>query len=190
VFRDNIRAPYIVLEVGVGEATRNVFEDAEKWLAGTRDQTKLVILVDIQETGRRQTSEDTWDLTPSQVKSCTDMKLYEHLVRWYRDKEIRLVGNSFTVRVHLWTRNQAPRCVLDTSFSPAQPASAQELPDAIIRISDVLPDISPEIDAEITLPLAKLVTRWRACMPRTQKDRCRNVARQAKNRYANQAPTE
>jgi hypothetical protein len=53
--------PIMVLEVGISDTTNRLHEDAQQWL--NPGITKLVILVDVQETGQRKYSNDKWGIS-------------------------------------------------------------------------------------------------------------------------------
>lgn len=55
--------PVVVLEVGISETTTKLYNDAKRWLKGSCSQTKLVLLVDVQERGRRNTLNDKLELS-------------------------------------------------------------------------------------------------------------------------------
>jgi hypothetical protein len=93
--------PVMVLEVGISETTKKLYEDSERWLEGSSGQTKLVIPVDVQETPKWQTSNNKWELSEIDFRQTNHDTLSDEILQWYRSKSIRLHG-SFKLSVHLW----------------------------------------------------------------------------------------
>lgn len=102
----------------MSESTHKLYRDAEKWLEGTQNHTKLVILVDINEKKERNTSNDTWGLSERDLLEMNHERLFDHISQWYRSKGIRLVF-EFDLSVHLWYSDGVRQCIMKKAlFSP------------------------------------------------------------------------
>ncbi|EED14672.1 hypothetical protein TSTA_041500 [Talaromyces stipitatus ATCC 10500] len=102
----------VVLEVGISEPTSKLYQDAKRWLKGSNRQTKLVILVDVQEKPRWKTSSNNWSLSEIDFQQINHDKLSDHIFQWYRSKQILLHG-SFNLSVHLWYSDDDKQCILN-----------------------------------------------------------------------------
>lgn len=88
----------MVLEVAVSDPTNKLHEDAQRWLS--TGITKLVIIVDIKETGKRDCSNDKWGISEADFRQAGNIALCRRILQWYQSKGIRLVG-SCDLSVHL-----------------------------------------------------------------------------------------
>ncbi|OKL58738.1 hypothetical protein UA08_06187 [Talaromyces atroroseus] len=84
--------PVVVLEVGINETTEKLCGNANRWLNGSDGDTKLVILINVQEIGHKA--------------------LRRHILDWYGSKNIRLHG-SFELSVDLWYSDGVGQCILN-----------------------------------------------------------------------------
>lgn len=107
----------MVLEVGISETTTKLYNDAKRWLKGSSGQTKLVILVDVQEKERRNTSNDKWELSKIDFQHSNHDTLSHKILQWYQSREIRLVG-SFELSVHLLYSDGDSQCILEKAAFP------------------------------------------------------------------------
>lgn len=142
----------------MSESTHKLYRDAEKWLEGTQNHTKLVILVDINEKKERNTSNDTWGLSERDFLEMNHERLFDHISQWYRSKGIRLVG-EFDLSVHLWYSNGVRQCTMNKAlFSPdiwIDPATVEDIP---LRLEYLMPNGSSlDGDEPLLFPLKNLV---------------------------------
>ncbi|EED15222.1 muramidase, putative [Talaromyces stipitatus ATCC 10500] len=72
--------PVVVLEIGISETTRKLYKDAERWLEGSNSQTKLVILADVQETPKWETSNNKWELSEVDFRETSHDRLSDHIL--------------------------------------------------------------------------------------------------------------
>lgn len=180
-----------------GISSETLFGEAKKWLNGTNGQTKLVIVVDIQEEGRPEPS--GWGLSAEEIADIHPRNILRHIIDWNERNGTSMLGTKFTTRVYLCYADKEPECVMDAAcvavdnndktvhdqdindvdhlsrLLQAESFFAAERTDkripalrefavqmnsddkVSIRLRDVLPDISEEKDAEIALPVKKLV---------------------------------
>lgn len=87
--------PIVVVEVDISETTQKLYTDAERWLEGSNSRTKLVILVVIRETGKRDTASDSWELFEDDFREMNPRRLFQHISEWYP-----LDGSTFSVPLH------------------------------------------------------------------------------------------
>lgn len=174
--------PVIVLEVGVSEATKKLHEYARRWLEGSCGQTKLVMLVDIQEQGRRNTSNDKWEL--SETDFCNYSTLYTRILQWYRSREFRLVG-SFRLSVHFWYSDGDRQCVLNQAeFSPNSLIDPTTIQDVPLRLDYLIPDGSDLDTGEpLLFPLQHLVRTLQNGFEDIEIDRAQLLAREEMKKY-------
>lgn len=93
--------------------------DAEKWIAGTEGQTKLVILVDVTETKSRQhENESTCDPTPEPLRGMDPAKLGRNIVLQHRRFEVPLVENLKTYVYFFHPLLPSDRAMERADFSP------------------------------------------------------------------------
>lgn len=151
--------PVVVLEVGINETTKNLEEDAKRWLKDSCGQTKLVILVDVQERGRWNTSNDLrdkWELSETDFQQPNHDTLPDKILQWYRSREIRLVG-SFKLSVHLCYSKGDNQCLLNkAAFSPDNLIDLTTIQDVPLRLDHLMPD---GIDLDMSQPLVFLLRR-------------------------------
>ncbi|KAH8697893.1 hypothetical protein BGW36DRAFT_397510 [Talaromyces proteolyticus] len=130
--------PVVILEVGISEPTNKLFENARRWLEGSDSKIKLVILVDVQETEKRNTLHDKWDLSETDFQETSHDRLSDKILQWYRSKEIRLVG-SFKLSVHLWYSDGYRQCILDKGmFSPDNMIDLTTIEDIPLRLKHLM----------------------------------------------------
>jgi hypothetical protein len=150
--------PAVVLEVGISETTSKLYKDAERWLEGSNRQTKLVILVDVQETPRWKISNDNWGLSEIDFQQTNHDRLTDHIFQWYRSKKIRLHG-SFKLSVHLWYSDQDKQCILNKAvFSPGNLIDLTTINDVPLRLEHLMPAGSDlDVSQHLSFPLRRLV---------------------------------
>lgn len=168
--------PTVAAEVGINETTTQLHQDAERWLRGTNNQTKLVILVDIQETPR-------WSgLSNSQELSAVDSQQTSYLITNYikrqQSGEIRLHG-SFSLSVHLWYSDGDRQCILDGAvFSSDNWMDIETIDDVYLRLKHLLPagSRSGHGDECILFPLKQLVDTLQGDFGSVELDRASDLA--------------
>jgi hypothetical protein len=84
LMKSEAKWPVVVLEVGISETTKKLYNDAERWLQGSDGNTKLVILVNVQETGKRNSWNDKWGLSEIDFQQINHDRLSDHIFQWYR----------------------------------------------------------------------------------------------------------
>ncbi|EFW19839.1 conserved hypothetical protein [Coccidioides posadasii str. Silveira] len=105
---ENLFVSGLQMRYAICETTRKAFEDAKRWLRGSNDCTKLVIVVDIKKRmSRERTAETTdWGLSSKDVLGrLNSFDLTEHILQWHKDNKCSLVG-SFQACFYLYFRNQ------------------------------------------------------------------------------------
>ncbi|KAI7969098.1 hypothetical protein EIK77_006003 [Talaromyces pinophilus] len=150
--------PVVVLEVGISETTTKLYEDAERWLEGSDSDTKLVILVDIQETRNWKTSNDKWGLSEADFRQLSHRALSRYIFQWYRSRGIQLVG-SFKLSVYLWYSDGDRQCILnDAAFSPGKLIDLTTIQDIPLRLDYLMPSGSDfDLSQPLLFPLRHLV---------------------------------
>lgn len=109
--------PLVALEIGVSEPKSDLLEDARKWLDGSDGETKLVILVDIQERRKKIENEDfDWGLSDIWLAKADQNAVTDHVLRRYQEKGIILAGR-FYVNVYLCYPGKAGECIVEGTFS-------------------------------------------------------------------------
>lgn len=152
------RIPFMVLEVAVSDTTDKLHEDAQRWL--DNGITKLVILVDIKETGKRDCSNDNWGISEAEIGQTGNIALSERVLQWYQSQGIRLVG-SFDLFVHLWYSDGNRQCILDgAKFSPDNLIDLTTVEDVPLPLGHLIPDVTDrDLDPSqrVIIPLRRLV---------------------------------
>ncbi|EED17828.1 NAD dependent epimerase/dehydratase, putative [Talaromyces stipitatus ATCC 10500] len=134
LMKSGTKWPVVALEVGISETTTKLYDDANRWLKGSSGQTKHVILVDVQEKGRPDTSNDKWDLSEVDFLETRRDRLSDHILQWYQSQGIQLVGN-FKLSVHLWYSDKYRQCILnEAAFSPGKLIDLTTIQDAPFEI--------------------------------------------------------
>ncbi|KAH8692373.1 hypothetical protein BGW36DRAFT_363365 [Talaromyces proteolyticus] len=176
--------PVIVLEVEISETTRKLFKDAQRWLEGSDGNTKLVILVDIQEKERRNTSNDKWDLSENDFREIHHRTLSRRILQWYRLKGIRVVGD-FHLSVHLCYNDGDNHCILDkAAFSPGRLIDLTTIEDIPLRLGHLMPDGGHlDEDRRLLFPLKNLVDTLQHGFENTEIDRVNDLATDIKKKY-------
>lgn len=175
--------PVVVLEVGVSETTTKLYQDAERWLNGTNGQTKLVILIDIQEKGRWNTSNDKWELSKVDIQGMRFDTLSNNILQWYRSKGIRLYG-SFKLSVHLWYSDDDRQCIYEAAFSPDKLIDTTNIVDVSLRMEHLMPDGSDsDIDQPLLFPLSDLVHLLQNGFETLERERANNLANIERKKY-------
>ena len=149
--------PVVVLEVGISETTTKLYEDAERWLEGS-DDTKLVILVDIQETLKWKTSNDKWGLSEADFRPMSHRALTRYIFQWYRSRGVQLVG-SFKLVVYLWYSDGDKQCILnEAAFSSGKLIDLTTIQDIPLRLDYLMPSGSDfDMSQPLLFPLRHLV---------------------------------
>lgn len=152
--------PVVVLAVGIDETTHKFYVDAERWLEGSNGHTKLVILVDVCETEKRNTASDKWKLSANGFREMNHRRLFQHIFERYHCRRINLFG-TFTLSVHLWYSDGDRQCVLDKAgFSPDSPIDLEMIEDVPLRLKHLATDGSSLSEPQPSLfPLKRLVEK-------------------------------
>lgn len=176
--------PVVVLEVGLSETTRKLHNDAERWLEGSQGQTKLVILVNVEETERRNTSNDKWDLSEIDVQQMHYRTLSRRIFQWYRSKGIRLFG-SFELSVLLWYSDGVKQSILEkATFSPDNLIDPTTVEDVPLRLEYLLPDLNPSDEHQrILFPLQRLVRKLQSGFTNIEIHRAGLLAKEQKRSH-------
>lgn len=185
LMRFKSKRPTVVLEVGVSEPTNKLYEDAERWLADNSD-TKLVILVDITEKGRRKTSDDNWGLSAIDFQEKSRDRLSDDILKWYQSKGIRLVG-TFELSVHLWYSDHDRRCIMNkATFSPGNLVDLTTIQDYPLRLEHLMPNGS-DLDADqhlhVSFPMRRLVDTLQSGLEDVEIERASDLAHEEKKKY-------
>ncbi|EAS33219.2 uncharacterized protein CIMG_04243 [Coccidioides immitis RS] len=103
----NLFVSGLQMRYAICETTRKAFEDAKRWLKGSNECTKLVIVVDVKKRiSRERTAETTdWGLSKDVLGRLNSFDLTEHILQWHKDNKCSLVG-SFQACFYLYSRNQ------------------------------------------------------------------------------------
>lgn len=172
--------PAVVLEVGISETTSNLYKDAERWLKGSNHQTKLVILVDVEETPRWKNSDNTsnWGLCETDFQQTNHRRLTDHILQWYRSNQIRLHG-SFKLSVHLWYSDGDQQCILNkAAFSPDNLIDIKFINDVPLRMELLLPNGSDSaVSQQLSFPLKDLVNILQRGFGKVEIQRARHLAK-------------
>lgn len=183
--RSKSKRPTVVLEVGVSETTNKLYEDAERWLAGNSD-TKLVILVDITEKGRRKTSNDNWGLSAIDFQEKSRDMLSDDILKWYQSKGIRLVG-TFELSVHLWYSDHDRRCIMKkATFSPGNLIDITTIQDYPLRLEHLMPnggDLDADQHPHLSFPMRCLVDSLQSGFEDVEVERASELADDKKKKY-------
>lgn len=185
LMRFKSKRPTVVLEVGVSEPTNKLYEDAERWLADNSD-TKLVILVDITEKGRRKTSNDNWGLSAIDFQEKSRDRLSDDILKWYQSKGISLVG-TFELYVHLWYSDHDRRCIMNkATFSPGNLVDLTTIQDYPLRLEHLMPNGS-DLDADqhlhVSFPMRRLVDTLQSGLEDVEIERASDLAHEEKKKY-------
>lgn len=176
--------PVVVLEVGISETTLKLYADAERWLEGSDGHTKLVILIDVHETEKRNTMSDKWELSENDFREIDHRRLFQHIFEWYQSRQIKLFG-TFTLSVHLWYSDGDRQCVLDkATFSPESPIDLTMIEDVPLRLDYLVSDgNSLSEPGPFLFPLKRLVEKLQRGFEEIQIERAKLLAREKKRMY-------
>lgn len=178
--------PVVVLEVGISETTTKLYEDAERWLEGSDGDTKLVILVDVQETPKWKTSNDMWGLSEADFRQMSHRTLSRYIFQWYRSWEIQLVG-SFKLSVHLWYSDGDRQCILnEAAFSPGKliDLTTSGIQDIPLRLDYLMPSGSDfDMSQPLLFPLRHLVHTLQNGLEDIEIQRASNLAKEEHKKY-------
>lgn len=180
---EETECPVIILEVGISETTHKLYEDARRWLEGSNGDTKLVILIDVQEQGCRKASRDKWGLDTTQFRQMQRRQLFNHILQWYHSNNISLLGN-FHLSVHLWYSDSDKQCVLNNAaFSLGNLISLGAIHDVPLRLDSLMPVGSTDDNEPLFFPLRKLVATLQRGFRFIEKERASKLAHDTKERY-------
>lgn len=175
----------MVLEVGISEPTGKLEEDAKRWLEGSCGQTKLVILVDVHERGRRSTLNDKWELSEIDFQQSNHEALLNKILQWYRSREIRLVG-SFKLSVHLCYSDGNNQCLLNKAeFSPNTLIGLTTIQDVPLRLDHLIPNGNHlGMSQPLLFPLRRLVHTLQNGLEDIEIDRASALAKNERKKYS------
>lgn len=179
--KSRAKRPVVVLEVGISETTTKLYNDAIRWLKGSNSETKLVILVDVQEKERRNTSNDKWGLSEIDFRKTSCDRLSDHIFQWYGSRKIRLVS-SFTLSVHLWYSDGDRQYILsEAAFSPSKLIDLTTVQDVPLRMDYLMPDGSVfDMSEPLLFPLRQLVDKLQNGLGNVEIDRAGFLADKVK----------
>lgn len=174
----------MVLEVGICETTHELYANAERWFEGSNGHTKLVILVDVCETGKRNTESDKRELSANDFREMNHRRLFQHIFKWYHSRRINLFG-TFTLSVHLWYSDGDRQCVLNKArFSPDSPIDLETIEDVPLRLEHLVAEGSSLSEPQPCLfPLKRLVEKLQRGFEEIQIERAKLLAREKKKSY-------
>ncbi|KAF3389684.1 hypothetical protein DPV78_011667 [Talaromyces pinophilus] len=163
-------------------------EDAKRWLKDSCGQTKLVILVDVQERGRWNTSNDLrdkWEISEIDFQQPNHDTLPDKILQWYQSREIRLVG-SFKLSVHLCYSKGDNQCLLNkAAFSPDNLIDLTTIQDVPLRLDHLMPDGSDlDMSQPLLFPLRRLVQTLQNGFDDIESDRVDDLAENALKKYS------
>lgn len=150
--------PAVVLEAGIGETTENLYEDVNRWLEGSCGQTKLVILVDVEESEKPDILNDNRELSEIDFQPSNHVALIEKILQWYQSQVIRLVG-SFELSVHLYYSDGDNQCNLNkAAFSPNNLIDLTTIQDVPLKLDHLITEGSSlDMSQPLLFPLRCLV---------------------------------
>jgi hypothetical protein len=159
--------PLVALEVAMSESRAKAFRDANKWLEGSGGKTRLVIVVDIQESKiperKKTTMIATWGLTDDEILQFTVTDLGRHIRDWHQRERIPLLGD-FTANFYFCYYGQPQQLVWEYKFSLNEAAPQQSLMrnTCSLRAKDLLPDFEDNLD--FVLPVERISAKMRRCL--------------------------
>lgn len=149
--------PAVVLEVGISETTEKLCEDANRWLNGSDGNTKLVILIDVQEIPKWKSLNDNWGLPATAFQEIGHKALRRHILDWYGSKKIRLHG-SFELSVDLWYSGGVRQRILNkAAFSRDNLIDLTTINDVPLRLEHLMPGSDLDASQRLSFPLRLLV---------------------------------
>ncbi|KAK2762780.1 hypothetical protein FQN54_000954 [Arachnomyces sp. PD_36] len=160
--------PLVLVEVGVSESTPQIFRDTEKWLEGSNGQTRLAIVIDINQhlpKEQKQKPMTSWGLSDSQIVNFTLGELTQHILRWNSSNLTSFMG-EFNACVYLRFQGQEWRAIWEYEF-PSQGPFRKPLVHDKTYTSITTKDLLPELDfsVELPLPLEELANEMEDSLP-------------------------
>lgn len=172
--------PAVVLEVGISESTEKLCEDANRWLNGSDGNTKLVILIDVQEIPKWKSPNDVWGLPATAFQETSHIALRRHILDWYTSKNIRLHG-SFELSVYLWYSDGVRQCILNkAAFSRDNLIDLTTINDVPLRLEHLMPGSDLDAGQHISFPLRLLVGTLQQGFPEVEIQRATQLAKDKK----------
>ena len=112
--------PVVVVEVRISQVLTNLFEVADSYLR--HGNIDVVIVVDIQESGRATLRTQPWELADSALATLDREQLIEKVIEYHDNNSIAIVGN-LSVSVFIWSRERIhpaphPIWTLNTANGP------------------------------------------------------------------------
>lgn len=136
--------PTVAVEISSGEGRKKLFEDAIRWIEGSQGQTRVVILVDIEESIPAWQSECRGDerdhlygLDVDRLQLFNEYTLAVHIIRWHQKHDKPLAGDC-TAHVYIYRRDRRPRKVLRHSFSLYRPGKTFYVSDQAFILTSEL----------------------------------------------------
>jgi len=147
----------VVLEIGISETTKKLYEDENRWLNGSDGNTKLVILIDVQEILEWKSFNDNWGLPATAFQEIGHIALRRHILDLYGSKNIHLYG-SFELSVDLWYSDGVRQCILDkAAFSRDNPIDLTTINDVPLRLEHLMLGSDLDVSQHLSFPVRLLV---------------------------------
>lgn len=167
--------PLVVLDIAVSESTPQVFRNAERFLEGSNGQTRLAIVIDINEHRTEEQKIPTrWGLSDDEIRKFTRRDPSTHILHWHSKESIPFLGD-FNARVYLRFQNQDWRAIWEHKFSldGSSLDGLGETPlvhdNSYISTKDLLPELDESED--LPLPLDALAGEMEDCLVMYQAQR-------------------
>lgn len=94
----------VVLKISISKTTEKLYKDVNRWLNSSDSNTKLVILINLQEIPKWKSSNDNQGLPTTTFQEIDHTALRRHILDQYRSKNIHLYS-SFELSVDLQYSN-------------------------------------------------------------------------------------
>lgn len=183
--------PTLALEFGFNDETENLFESAKKWLEGSDEVVRGVILVDVKtiqhpveetkydEYGQRL----TWGMTDEELSQSDfpfdDGKLVDQVTHWYEKNHGKLFERGVAT-IYLCRKGKDPELYWNCEFTPEEARSEIFAPEAVFTPKELLQGKAtgpnsfaggPEDKLEI--PLVRLTEHLQIGLGKQEKDHAR-----------------
>lgn len=140
--------PIVVLEYGFNDATEDLFKSAKKWLDGSDEVVRGVILVDIktkrpiEETQYDESGKTlTWGMSDSELSQTEypydEGKLVVHVTEWYEENGAKLFERAVAT-IYLCRKGRDPERYWKCEFTDQTADSEIYAPDALFTPEELL----------------------------------------------------
>lgn len=183
--------PVFVIETGFCEDTEKLFENARKWLGGSEEKVRGVIVLDIKNLqnpiSQTQYSESggelTWGMSDEElVNSCfphDDGELVKQVTKWYEKNGCKLFERAVAT-IYICHKDVEPVRYWACEFTAETAKSEVYAPDALFTLEDLLQgnlldsNIPPRLaDQKIQLCLERLTEHLKDGLRNQEKDHAR-----------------